>query len=42
MTKRPPVTSPSGHRLGALTAEQNTALATTPADSLFRCSSRTG
>ena len=29
------ISSQSGHRLGALTAEQNTALATTPADALL-------
>lgn len=29
------IASQSGHRLGALTAEQNTALATTPADELL-------
>jgi NAD(P)-dependent dehydrogenase (short-subunit alcohol dehydrogenase family) len=30
------IASQSGHRLGALTAEQNTALATTPADELLK------
>jgi NAD(P)-dependent dehydrogenase (short-subunit alcohol dehydrogenase family) len=30
------IASQSGHRLGALTAEQNTALATTPADELLQ------
>ncbi len=29
------IASQSGHRLGALTTEQNTALATTPADELL-------
>ena len=38
------IASQSGHRLGALTPEQNTALATTPADDLLatsRCSNPT-
>jgi hypothetical protein len=30
------IASQSGHRLGALTADQNTALATTPADELLK------
>ena len=38
------VASQSGHRLGALSADENRALATTPADELLRlpCSSPTG